>query len=226
MIKMNPKICLITFCGLDGSGKTTQATKLIDYMKKNKIDCEYVWLRAPEKLTLPFSVLLRILGLSKTLKTESGKRKGVTDLSKHKLLQKIWKKLLFLDLKFVSWYKIKRPLKKGKVVVVDRYVIDTLVDLVVDTKDESVIEEAAPTYLKILPSNSQIVFLDIDPETSYERNKEENFEILNLRRSLYLKLENFCNMTIIDSKKSVDDIHSEILNTCKLNNLNDSTKST
>ena len=131
----NKSSLLITLCGLDGSGKTTQSTMLMDYFKKNQIKSKYVWLRAPERLTLPISLFFKSIGISKGLVTDSGKRKGVTDLSNHITLQKIWKFFLLLDLKFVSSYKIFSELKKNDILIVDRYVIDTLVDLVIDTKD-------------------------------------------------------------------------------------------
>ena len=164
------------------------------------------------------SLFFKIIGISKVLETESGKRKGTTDLSNHKTLQKLWKYVLLKDLKFVSNYKVFSQLKTNQVLIVDRFVIDTLVDLVIDTKDESVIESIGPSFIKLLPQNSKIFFLDIDPQVSFERNHEEDIKILEFRRKLYLKIAKLCNMTIIDSSKSVDEIHNEILMNCNLNN--------
>jgi thymidylate kinase len=214
----NKSSLLITLCGLDGSGKTTQSTMLMDYFKKNQIKSKYVWLRAPERLTLPISLFFKSIGISKGLVTDSGKRKGVTDLSNHITLQKIWKFFLLLDLKFVSSYKIFSELKKNDILIVDRYVIDTLVDLVIDTKDESVIDSIGSKFLKLIPKNSKIFFLDVNPQVSFDRNHEENLEILEFRRKLYLKISKICNMIVIDSSKSIDDIHNEILKNCNMNN--------
>ncbi len=211
-------VSLIHFCGLDGSGKTTQATKLIDFLKQKNIDAEYIWLRSTSKLTLPVSLLFRILRISKSVTTPSGKKRGVTNLHHHKLLQKLWKKILLLDLKFVSWYKISRSLKNGKIIVLDRYIIDMLIDLVIDTGDESVIDELGPKFLKFLPSDSKILFLDINPQISLDRNQEEDHEILKFRRKLYIKISKLCDMIVIDSSKSIDEIHNEILKNCNLNN--------
>lgn len=214
---MRTKIFAVILCGLDGSGKSTQAKKLQEYFGKNSILCAYVWLRSPNRLSLPFIAILRILGISRSKQTMSGTKIGVTDLHNHKNLQIIWKKILFLDLKFVSWYKINSLIKKGKIPIVDRFVIDTLVDLAIDTRDKSVIEELTPQFTSLIPQNSKIIFLDIDPKTSYERNHQEELDILQQRRRLYLEISKHCAMCIMDAEKSIEEIHQQILKECKLN---------
>lgn len=214
---MKVKTSAVILCGLDGSGKSTQSKKLQEYFEKSNIPYSYVWLRSPNRLSLPFLVILHLLGISSSKRTIYGTKIGVTDLHNHKNLQMGWKKILFLDLKFVSWYKINLLIKKGKIAIVDRFVIDTLVDLAVDTCDKSVIEKLAPKFLNLIPQNSKIIFLDIDPKTSYERNHEEELEILQQRRMLYLEISKHCTMIIIDAKKSIEEIHQQILKECKLN---------
>ena len=214
---MNAKISAIILCGLDGSGKSTQSKKLQEYFAKNNITYSYVWLRSPNRLSLPFIAILRLLGISGSKKTESGTKIGVTDLHNHKNLQLMWKKILFLDLKFVSWYKVNLLIKKHKILIIDRFVIDTLVDLAIDTSDKSIIEELTPKFLSLLPQNSKILFLDIDPKTSYERNHEEELDILQQRRMLYLEISKHCTMITIDAKKSIEEMYQQILKECKLN---------
>ena len=214
---MRSKISAVILCGLDGSGKSTQARKLQEYFKKNNILYSYVWLRSPNRLSLPFLALLRLLGISRSKKTISGTKIGVTNLHNHKNLQLIWKKILLLDIKFVSWYKINLLIKKDKILIIDRFIIDTLVDLAIDTCDKSVIQELIPNFLNLIPKNSKIIFLDIDPNTSYERNHEEELDILQQRRLLYLEISKHCEMITIDAKKSIEEIHQQILQECKLN---------
>jgi thymidylate kinase len=214
---MRSRISAVILCGLDGSGKSTQSKKLQEYFERNNISYSYVWLRSPNRLSLPFLAILRLLGISSSKHTISGTKIGVTDLHDHKNLQNMWKKILFLDLKFVSWYKINLLIKKGKILIVDRFVIDSLVDLAIDTCKKSIIEELAPKFLRLVPQNSKIIFLDIDPKTSYERNREEELDILQKRHMLYLEISKHCVMITIDAKKSIDEIHQQILKECKLN---------
>lgn len=208
------KISLINFCGLDGSGKTTQASKLVTYLKKHNHDCEYIWLRTTERFTIPLIILFKILGISKSIDTESGKKIGVTNLSNHKSLQAIWKKILLFDLKVVCKSKVYNPIKRGKLLVVDRFIVDILVDLVVETKDEKVIEELGPQFLKLLPKNSKIIFLDIEPELAFKRSGEYDLKLLKWRKELYHKIIKSWNISIMNSKKSIEEIHSNVLKEC------------
>ena len=213
---MRAKISAIIFCGLDGSGKSTQSKKLQEFFEKNNISCSHVWLRSPNRLSLPFLAVLHLLGISSSKRTVSGTKIGVTNLHAHKNLQNMWKKILFLDLKFVSWYKVNLLIKKGKISILDRFVVDALVDLAIDTCDKSVIEELASKFLNLIPKNSKIIFLDVDPKISYERNHEEELDILQQRRILYLEISKLHEMITIDAKKSIEEIHQQILKECKL----------
>ncbi len=78
---------VIIFCGLDGSGKTTQAKKLLNYLTNENISSEYVWLRYPNFFSLPFAGFLRLLGISGYPIPEEKKSKGLKDLSSHNTLK-------------------------------------------------------------------------------------------------------------------------------------------
>ena len=80
---------VIIFCGLDGSGKTTQAKKLLSYLESKKISSEYVWLRYPNFFSLPIAGFLRLFGVSGYPIPEEKKSQGLDDLSTHKNLKKL-----------------------------------------------------------------------------------------------------------------------------------------
>ena len=208
------KFDAIVFCGLDGSGKSTQAHKLTAYLDEQKIKHSYVWLRYPNRFSLPFAALLRIMNISGYPIPESKKKSGISDLSKHKTLGQLWKTILAFDFKLSNNRKVLKPIKKNELVIVDRYVTDTIVELAVSTGANSV-SSIAEEFLKMIPQKSQIIFLDIDPAISYERNHEEGIETLTMKRKLYLELcAMLGNVLIIDGSKSIEDIHKIILAEC------------
>jgi len=211
---VNKKIQAIIFCGLDGSGKTTQANKLIEYFKNNKIKFHYSWLRYPNRLSLPFAAFLRIMKLSGYPIPETRRKSGISDLRSHETMKKWWKKIILSDLKMVSKSKVFEPFKKGQIVILDRFVIDTVVELAINTGEESSIEKTLKDFSILIPENSKIFFLDVDPEISYQRNKEESIPVLKSKRNLYLKLCEILHISVIDAKNSIETIHEMILKEC------------
>ncbi len=207
------KVQAIILCGLDGSGKSTQAKKLIEYLGRKKIKTKYLWLRAPNRLSLPLIILLRITGIFYSQKSASGKEFGAADFRNHQTLKKLWAKALLLDFKF-SRHKLLGHIRHGYVVVLDRFVVDALVDLIVVTGDDNLLQTMTKEFTSLVPTDSKIFYLDIKPAISYTRNQEENTEILKKRRELYLKISKLIQMQVIEGSKSIDDIHGTILKEC------------
>ncbi len=201
----------IILCGLDGCGKSTQAKKLIKHLEKKEISCKYVWLRFPNKFSLPFAAFVRMLGMSVYPLTIKRKKSGISNIENHPILIKLWKKILLFDLQFVSYFLIHRPLKQGKLIVIDRFVIDSIVDFDISTGDDQIFPEKIKKFLNLIPSDSYIIYLDISPKISYQRNEEEYLTTLEKREKLYKTLSNLINIDIIDANRSIEEIHSLIL---------------
>lgn len=212
---MNNKVDVIILCGLDGSGKTTQALKLIKFLQNKKIKCKYVHLRYPNILILPFAGLVKMMGMSVYPLPIKKKNAGIKNLNEHKFLVSFWKRLLYLDFKFSKFFKISRRIKQNYIMILDRYVIDALIDLV-DIMGDEHMQELSTQFLKLIPLNSKIFYLDIEPQISYQRREDEEIKILENRRRLYHDLSKILPICIIDAKKPIDEIHSYILEECNL----------
>lgn len=207
----------IIFCGLDGSGKSTQAKKLIEALKSNNIQCRYVWLRYPNVLSLPFAAFVKLLGKSVYPLSIERRKKGISNLRENNFLQKLWEFVLFSDLKFVSSYKVFQYIKKGDIVILDRYIIDSVIDLAVTSDKEEKIIELYDKFSKILPYNTKIFYFDIDAQTSFQRVHEEDVKTLEIKRKLYLILSKKFQFTVINGNDSISDIHNTILEECTKN---------
>ena len=214
---MSKKPQTIILAGLDGSGKTTQSKKLIQYLKSNKLNCHYVWLRYPFRLIIPFVIFLRLFNLSAYPLTIEKKKRGIQNLKNHKTLSKIWENILYLDLKIDYNKKVNNHLKKTNFVVLDRSIIDTIVDLEMITGSHGNLKNYLSKFLTLLPIQYSIFFLDIPPTLSFERNGDEDQESLSLRRELYLEVCNTLQIKKIDGTKSIEDIHMRIISEIDIN---------
>ena len=111
--------------------------------------------------------------------------------------------------------KILDFFKKKKILILDRFVIDTAVELAINTDQDDNFDSISKKFFKFIPNNSMIFFLDIDPKISYERNHEEDLITLQKKRKIYQKICKSLNISIIDGTKSIEIIHNGILTHCK-----------
>ena len=156
-------------------------------------------------------MFLRLLHLSAYPLTIKKKNRGIKNLENHIILSKIWKNILYLDLKIDYYKKIKKYLKKNNIIVLDRSIIDTVVDLEMVTGYHGNLKNYLSKFLTLLLSNHMILFLDIPPLMSFERNGDEDQKSLSLRRDLYLEICKILEIKTIDSTKSIEDIHKSII---------------
>lgn len=205
---MNKPKCII-LCGLDGSGKTTQSKKLSEYFEKNNIESKIYGMRYPHKLILPFAGLMRLFKLSVYPLPERKNEQGFKSLKNHLFLQRLFVQILYWDFKIAKSIHLDSYLNKGMSLILDRYVVDAIVDMmsVYDIDFSQIIQN----YSKLIPINSLIIFLDIDPSISVERRGDELLEALKKRRELYKVLSKKFSIKMVNGDDDLENVHSQIL---------------
>jgi thymidylate kinase len=183
----------ICFVGIDGSGKTTLALRLVTELEKADVKCRYVWFREPYFLSLPFLALCRLVGLTKI------RHRGLSVFREHNFrtrpLAAVWEFLQFLDAWSLNLIKIRLPMLLGHVVICDRYIHDILVDMAEDTGDVAVCSKTVGRLLTALVPRSAIVFLvDVQESKAFRRKLDiPDMKYLEARRRAYhtfIKLPN------------------------------------
>lgn len=96
----------VVFEGIDGSGKTTQAKMLVDYLKKSRIECEFT----EEPTSGPVGKLIREI-----VRADKGLDPSVVQL------------LFCADRAHHITSMVMPALRAGKIVVCDRYSFSTIV---------------------------------------------------------------------------------------------------
>ena len=206
-------ICLI---GPDGAGKTTQAMLLIKKLKEIGYKYEYKWIRFLHFISLPVLALARLMGLTEIQTLPDGKKIGYHYFYKSKLISTLYPLTLFLDMLLAIIFKIYIPIKiQKKRFVCDRFIYDTLVDLMIDLKNpEFINSKVAKIFLKLIPRDCLTILL-IAP---YEKIKERRIDLkfdksLRKRVEMYMKLKKkFPQIIVVDASLDIKSVHKEIWN--------------
>lgn len=207
---------LIVFSGIDGAGKSTQIESLIASLRKRGRSPIYLWTRGGytnlfNKLKIVFR---KVLSKSAPPPGRNIRRDRVMS---YKWIQLVWLTVALLDLLRVYVIKIHFLLWSGKIVICDRYLIDTLIDFKINFKNQNV--ERWFLYKLLLWASPQpdVSFLMLIPvEESIKRSgqKDEPFpdspEILTKRLNKYQKLLNDKNWIVLDGLKSREELTFEI----------------
>jgi dTMP kinase len=193
---------LICFIGVDGSGKTSHASRLALCLSKKGYSCKYVKLVSRPILLYFFLIFTKLCGYWGPFK------KGVwlnpifnAPKSVAKNLGKIYRLLLLVDYALIIFWKVILPMRFKKVIICDRYVFDVIIEL---TLSNLLTQRFAKVLLFISPLANAIFFLKASPTDINKRRPDFSPEYLIKKQKIYqnlLKLLNL-NFYIIDTSKS------------------------
>lgn len=205
---------LICISGPDGVGKTTHTRALVRHLTTQGIRARYQWLRFHHVLSLPLLCLFRISGITKTTYTPDGGRKGVIDVSDHAVLARFLELVTIGDMALASVIRIRIPIALGITVVCDRYVIDSLIDLMIATKDRTLSNSWVGVMLySLMPKNSVTVIIVDQPSTLRRRRGDISIDVaLEERVELYSSIGDELRVPVIDANGlTADDVKSRVI---------------
>jgi len=168
-------------------------------------------MRYPRGLMLGVALLAKLVGCSVYPISINREKQGIKNIRNKIWLKKLLKFATYIDLKFLTWKKINRNINDENILIVDRFLVDNLVDYFLATEEFSDIEKLTRKFLPLIPKKSKIIFLDIEPVTSFKRKKEERVEILEKRKNVYDKITNLLKIKKINANKTIEDVHLEII---------------
>ncbi len=185
---------LICLTGIDGAGKTTLARNLVETLRTQGKSAIYVYGR-----TYPVvSRLLMALGRATLLRQHDqwqayqSYNADKKETMRNPLLAMIYTAAILLDYYAQIWWKLLPHLFSGRIIVLDRYVYDTVIsDLTVHLNySVAETERAIERGLRWLPTPMLTALIDLSEEVAFSRKDDvPHIEYLQERRSCYLQLE-------------------------------------
>lgn len=182
--------------GPDGSGKTS----LLNYLKKEFEQSNHtvttIWIRSPKIFSKPLMVYCRMMGYTKYFRVNDTLY-GFHDFARSKFVSLVFPYLQYLDLRLVLLFK-KTP--KG-IVFYDRYILDTLADLMVSTQRFDLHHKfIGKCILKLFPSSVFTLVVKVKEETIRARKRDTIYDPnLNLKLKVYEILAEDLNIETLDN---------------------------
>jgi thymidylate kinase len=194
----------ITLSGVDGSGKSTQLTRLKEKLERE--DWNVAYFHAVE-----FSCANRIARFFKGEKAfVPGQDKAVTKASW--LAVVVREKFLFLDMLRFRFLLRRLRLENCDYLLSDRYFYDSLINL-------AYLSHAWPAKIGarllelFLPRADIAFYLDIDPDSILSRDRvpEQGIEYLRVKTALFQQKKTDWNFIALDANRDPEAIFQEIL---------------
>ena len=213
-IRRHQRSMLITFSGIDGSGKTSYAVALCKTFEICEIKTRYIWARVGStRISQLASKVYK--KLFKRYKCDLKSKSPISqyndfirreNIFKKKWVSTLWHTMNILDLCVFYNFKVRKALFSGKVVICDRYIPDIIADMYAHTANEK--PNLMLKLLSILlPTPHISILLRIHPEIALERLKvKDSIEYLNREDELYKHVSEMLDMEVIDAEGEFQDI--------------------
>jgi thymidylate kinase len=214
---------LICFTGIDGSGKTTQAKLLLDWLNSKDIKSIYIWSRG-EVLTIRRIFLFfgrRFLGTTESKiasdeKAHSEYQSRKSKLMGNSLVRILWSAMTYVEHLIQINLDIRRKMRDGCVVVCDRYLWDSSVDMAtLNNKDPQWLSGGFNSLVwKFVPKPTITFFIDIPPEEAMKRKNDiPSVNYVRERAEFYRYLAKCYSFSVINGCEDAATIQNEIIGT-------------
>ncbi len=208
------KPLLICFAGIDGSGKTTHAQKLVDWMEGQGIQSQYAWNIFEPWLLKPFMKVGKALYLRKKdmFQDYTEYFQARSSLFRYPLAAAFFHYCFFSEYLLRALLKVRLPLMRGKNLICDRYVYDAIVGLAADLDySDKKIRATVKNLFYLLPRPDLTFLLDLPEETAYQRKDDiPCVDYLRKRRLIYSELAEEYPMTILDGSGDLAELENLI----------------
>lgn len=205
---MNSSGVLISLSGIDGVGKSTLASWIQKHLAEDYgLHSHYVWCKFGDHPLSRYR-LERFVKQGGFNKPKPARRRSKPTPSY--LYRAYGGMFLALHLAQIA-ITVRGLLKRKKIIVCDRYIFDTMVDL-----EQELHYSTAQVHSLLaaswIPQPDSKFLLDLPEQVAFARKPDsDSIEFLRERRALYLHVANEYKLNVIDASQSIDDVGQTII---------------
>lgn len=126
------------------------------------------------------------------------------------ILTDLWTLMITFANAYVQWKLMRRALVRGAIVLCDRYTLDSIVELRYSYGRERPFRLARLALVMLYPKPVRAYFLDLPPQTAFERKGEWGIPWLTEHRDLYLEECERLGVRLLDGERPVEDLCAEV----------------
>lgn len=205
-------ICII---GIDGSGKTTQALKLLAQFRQSGIRTAYAHCYHRPILLKPLKILakLTIMRGTNEFSNYMQYRKKKTSASKrHGFFTKTYALVWITDYWIQAFIQVSVAGLLSKVLIIDRYIYDTALNVSLSLNES--IDYACRLvdfFLKFNPKPTHFFLIDLPAEIAFSRKDDiQSVYYLKERRERYLRIAERYGAIILDGTLKPELLQNQI----------------
>lgn len=217
---MNQKT-IIYLSGIDGCGKTTQATHLVDTLKKQGVSVEYQWLRWEPSIVNGLKLIKKLLGKNAKQSSKAAATNEKADSKWDRIKKSLMSSRLFryIWLKYASndYYRAyRKAIKKWQadIIIMDRYLFDFTVDQSINFNLEidEMNKKFSSSKISKMHKPDHNIIINIPAEVGYKRKMDgTSVSYLQQREKIYNAMQGD-NVLHIDGTTSIEEIQDTIYN--------------
>ncbi len=196
------RLASIALIGIDGAGKTCLAQRLQGRLEASGLPSLHVWSRFRNYLSKPLLALARLTGHNRK-QVIGGVKVGIHDFENRFARPFLW--LQRADLLLDAWLRIRPAARRG-LVVMDRCLLDQLVDVAADTGlEDEIVDRLAPRLFELLPQPARVVLVDREPLLIGRTRPDALMDPkLLCRRAIYRRLALRLNLPVLQNDASLE----------------------
>lgn len=201
---------MIYCCGPDGSGKSTFLKEIETELQKMGVSYKSMWIRSPKIFSKPLMAYCHLVGLTK-YRYIDGLKFGEHRFEKSTAVSALFPILQLIDFK-LKWFLMTFSLPDLDYILMDRFAVDTLVDLMVSTKRPGLAKTwIGYCFMRMIPANALVFILDASEENIKKRKADTVHDPgLAAKIKHYRDLSGYLNCVPINNNGVRKDVTKEI----------------
>lgn len=221
MQKTMKRMPIISFMGLDGSGKSTSINFACKELRNMGYDVEIVRAAYVIKYMTAFIKLGKKIVMKKKSDPYSGDYKGYLEKlraqSQDGFVYKVFSALTTLEFKTQIWWEIVRKNKRGKLLLVDRYIYDNAVTYAANLGlGREYMQNTIEGKWKNAPRPDLIIYIKTPIAVCCSRKDDIPDPLyLEIREPLYDEIARMYGAKIISGQQELNEMLSQVMSAIK-----------